>query len=274
MNLVLVQEEAAVGDYNVDILADDAETGAAVAIENQLEWTDHDHLGKVLTYAGWQDAQILVWISPHFREEHRAALDWLNRWTPKEIRVFGVEIHTTPREYSEANVEFVPVVYPKSWTRSDGTRPIPVKLQSVQLREFFQPLVDSLRMKNFTTKQKAAAMRYHPFPSGVPNLIFQASLETDGKAWVYIPGGTPNLNSLRREECKQTIIGELDLDADTSFDWRTPYGSLGVYRTGSLGDEGKYDEIRKWMFDYLLKFKKVFNPRMKKIIAELESGDV
>ncbi len=270
MEIELVEQEAACGRYNVDILADDARTGAAIVIENQLEWTNHSHLGQILTYAGWQDARTLIWVAPRFYEEHRAALDWINRWTSEEIEVFGVEIHTKPNGDSEADVELVPVVFPESWTKSDRSRPIPVKLQSVQLREFFQPLVDNLREEGFTDKRKAASVRYHPFPSGVSSLRYVACFENDGTAWVYIPGGTPNLNSLRKQECRQTIVGELDLDADTNIDWRTPYASLGVYRRGSLGDEDKLDEIRQWMFNYLLKFKKVFNPRFEKIIAELD----
>ena len=117
MELELVQQEAAVGNYNVDILAEDAKTGSIVVIENQLEWTDHSHLGQTLTYAGWHDARTLIWISPHFRKEHRAALDWLNRWTHGEIEVFGVELHTSEEGNSEAYLEFVPVVSPESWAK-------------------------------------------------------------------------------------------------------------------------------------------------------------
>ena len=112
MKLELVQEEAAVGRYWVDILAEDAINGVLVVIENQLEWTDHDHLGKVLTYAGWHDSNTLIWVAPTFREEHRTALDWLNRWTPEVVQVFGVEQHTTKVGESDAVVEFVPVVFP------------------------------------------------------------------------------------------------------------------------------------------------------------------
>ena len=277
MELELVQQEAGVGRYNVDILADDAESGAAVVIENQLEWTNHSHLGQILTYAGWHDARILIWIAPHFYEEHCAALDWLNRWTSEKIEVFGVELHTTEKDDSEANLEFVPVVFPESWTRSDGTKPIPVKLQSVQLRKFFQPLVDVLREKGFTNKKTAAAVRYHPFPSGVPDIAYYASIENDGRAWVYIPGGAVNnpiLDALRDDKCQQKIENELNISSETRMSWLVPgSGSLGVYRNGSLNDDEKHDEIRKWMFDYLLKFNEVFNPRIEEIVCDLESSD-
>ena len=275
LKLELVQEEAAVGHYNVDILADDAISGALVVIENQLQWTDHDHLGKLLTYAGWHDANTLIWVAPAFYEEHRAALDWLNRWTPEVIQVFGVEQRTTENGDSEAEVEFVPVVLPSHWSRIDGTTPISAKLQSVQLREFFQPLVDDLRTAGFTDREKAAAVRYHPFPTRDSGMTYYACFESDGTAWVYISGGKFNriLSVLREDDCRQDIERELEISSDTRIDWKTPYGSLGVYREGSLNDEEKHGEIRQWMYDYLTKFKEVFNPRIEKIIGQMENFD-
>ena len=274
MNLRLVQEEAAVGNFSVDILAEDAINGVLVVVENQLEWTDHDHLGKVLTYAGWHDANTLIWVAPTFREEHRAALDWLNRWTPEVIQVFGVEQHATGVGDLDAIVEFVPVVFPANWSRSDGSMPTPAKIQSIALRAFFQPLVDDLRTAGFTDRQKASASRYQPFTSEVSGLTYTASLELDGNVWIYIPGGTLGLNALRQDESEENIRNKLEISEGTGFNWRVSgSGSLGVYRKGSLDDEEMYDEIRQWMSHYLLKFKEVFNPRMEKIISELEISD-
>ena len=274
MKFELVQQEAAVGHYNVDILADDSKSGAAIVIENQLEWTDHDHLGKVLTYAGWHDARTLIWVAPTFHEEHRAALEWLNRWTTDEIEVFGVELHTTEEGDSEANVEFVPVVFPESWSRGEDSKPVQVKLQSVQLREFFQPLVNDLRDAGFTDRKKALTTRYHPFPLRASNITYYACFETDGTVWVYIPGTTANLDELRRDEYRQEIESELNILPGTRLNWRVPSSrSLGVYKNGSLFDEEKHDEIRKWMFDNLIKFNKVFNSRMERIVNELQAAD-
>jgi len=63
-----------------------------VIVENQFGKTDHDHLGKLLTYAGGKDAAVIVWVAEEFREEHRAALDWLNEHTAGDVHVFGVQI--------------------------------------------------------------------------------------------------------------------------------------------------------------------------------------
>ena len=68
------------------------DTGEKVAIENQLEWTDHTHLTQLLTYAAGLDARIAVWVAPEFRYEHAEALHWLNEWTPDGLQFYGVKI--------------------------------------------------------------------------------------------------------------------------------------------------------------------------------------
>ena len=274
MELELVKTEVWIGSCSGDILADDKKCDAAIVLEHHSGETEHYQLGQVLACAENYNASILIWLADNFREEHRSALDWLNRWMPEEVEVYGVEIRGTEKDDADANPEFVPVVAPASWTKHDGSRPIP-KIQSVALREFFQPLVDELRNEGFTKRKRAIVSRYQPFPSGVSSLSYIASLELDGRCWVYIPGGTSNLNTLVKTECRQKIESELNICQGTKIAWHVPSsGSMGVHRKGSLNDpEEEIAEIRQWMSHYLLKFKEVFNPRMKKILAELETAD-
>lgn len=85
IDISLVQTEASVGSFNVDILAEEDNTGRKIVIENQLEATDHDHLGKIITYASGVDADIIVWIVESVRDEHKQAVDWLNERTDSNI---------------------------------------------------------------------------------------------------------------------------------------------------------------------------------------------
>ncbi len=81
IDLELEDKEKAVGALKADILAKDTLTGDWVVIENQLERTDHSHLGQLITYASGLQALTIIWIAAKFTDEHRAALDWLNEVT-------------------------------------------------------------------------------------------------------------------------------------------------------------------------------------------------
>ena len=97
LNLKVERTEAPVGSFSLDILAWDVDGKRPVVIENQLETTDHDHLGKLLTYVARYDARdscVVVWLARAFRDEHRRALNWLNQHTRENTEVFGVAVET------------------------------------------------------------------------------------------------------------------------------------------------------------------------------------
>ena len=93
LTLSEVEKEVYVGSYRCDLLGQDEMTGEKVIIENQLETSNHDHLGKIITYASGLDASVIVWIVKEAREEHRSAIEWLNNNTAKNINFFLIEIH-------------------------------------------------------------------------------------------------------------------------------------------------------------------------------------
>ena len=93
LTLIEVDKEINVGPYRCDIVATDETSGLKVIIENQLESPNHDHLGKIITYASGLDAKVIVWIVKEAKEEHRAAIEWLNNYTSSEIDFFLIEIH-------------------------------------------------------------------------------------------------------------------------------------------------------------------------------------
>jgi hypothetical protein len=92
VELEFEETEKAVGPFWADILSKDTATGDWVLIENQLAKTDHDHVGKLITYGAGLDAATVIWVATRFREEHRAGLDWLNEHTHDGIAFFGLEI--------------------------------------------------------------------------------------------------------------------------------------------------------------------------------------
>ena len=150
MSLEPVRTETPVGPFNADIVCSDLNDNSTVLIENQLERTDHRHLGQIFTYAAGLDAVTIIWISPQFTEEHRAAIDWLNRITQDEFSFFGVEIELWRIGNSPPAPKFNIVAKPNDWTRAmrrkrpdGGSGGVPVattdlKLQQIAFWEGFQ----------------------------------------------------------------------------------------------------------------------------------------
>lgn len=93
LTLIDISKETYVGAYRCDLFAKDETTGIKVIIENQLEISNHDHLGKIITYASGLDAKVVVWIVKEAREEHRSAIEWLNNNTNSNVNFFLIEIH-------------------------------------------------------------------------------------------------------------------------------------------------------------------------------------
>ena len=140
LELELVESEAAVGDFSLDILATDKRTGRPMTIENQMGRSDHQHLGQMLTYAAGHDAGTVVWIASDFREEHRAAVEWLNRGTNEEIDFYAVEISSIRIGDSLPAPLFQTVARPPRRTSGRG-QPSPDR---EWYQEFFRPLLEQM----------------------------------------------------------------------------------------------------------------------------------
>ena len=106
LELEFEDKEVSVGPYSADILAKDVGTGQYVVIENQLEKTNHDHLGKCITYASVLNASAVIWVASEFTEEHKKALDWLNDHTTDEIAFYGVKIELIQIDNSSPAIQF------------------------------------------------------------------------------------------------------------------------------------------------------------------------
>lgn len=118
IDLELEAQERSVGPFRADILCKDIGTEHWVLIENQLERTDHGHLGQLLTYASGLEAVTIVWIAARFTEEHRSTLDWLNKITDARFRFFGLEVELWRIGNSPAAPKFNIVSKPNDWSHS------------------------------------------------------------------------------------------------------------------------------------------------------------
>jgi len=117
IGLRLIKTEANVGKFNVDILAEEENTGRRVVVENQLEMTDHSHLGQIITYASGYDAEIIIWIVKDVRDEHKQAIDWLNEHTDEKINFFAIKMELWQIGESPFAPKFHIISQPNNWAK-------------------------------------------------------------------------------------------------------------------------------------------------------------
>ena len=117
IEMTVDETESSVGSFNVDIFASENGTNKKIIIENQLEETNHEHLGKLITYASGKTAEIIIWLVRHAREEHKAAIEWLNNHTDDKIGFFLCEIKLYQIGNSEPAVKFEVIERPNDWSK-------------------------------------------------------------------------------------------------------------------------------------------------------------
>ncbi len=274
MEIELLRTEAPVGGYSLDVLANDVGSGRPVVIENQYGNTDHDHLGKLLTYAGGYDAYAVIWISERFRDEHREALDLLNRRTDEDTVFFGIVIEALKIDDSRPAPKFDIVVAPNEWRRQAIGNTRQISEVGEQYQAFFQRLADVLRNHSFAGVRRALPQNYVRFTSGFSNISYRASFTWDRgpRVELHISSRDKEWNKSLFDELS-TRKAEIENEIGNSLIWERSdemiASRIAVYSDGgSISDpENKLSEIRTWMVERLLKFKEVFGPRLSELVG-------
>ncbi len=270
LELEAEEREADVGDFAVDIIARDLGTGRLVVIENQLEATDHTHLGQLLTYAAGREAGVVVWVSPEFRDEHREALDWLNREGGEgRPEFFGVKLEVLQIDSSNPAVNFRPVSFPNDWTRDVNQKASgDVSERRQKYQSFFQALIESLRERKWTNAKKGQPQSWYSFSSGVKGYIYAVAFAAGKRFRVELYIDLQDVAATkaafdRLYEQKEAIEGEFGAPLsweklDTRRACRVAY-----YHDGSIDDPAEaLASYRAWAIENMLKLSKVLGPRL------------
>ena len=280
LELELRQREADVGGFSLDILASDLNRNRPVVIENQLETTNHDHLGKLLTYAAGFDANVVVWLTREFRDEHRQALDWLNQRTGEDTLFFGVVVELWKIDQSRPAPHFNLVAAPNDWRKESVSRTAERKTGSTsergeRYRSFFQRLIDSLREDHkFTTAKLAQPQNWYSFAAGFGKLFkYSANFTKDDQARVevYIDSDDPDKPRALFDglmQYRERIEDELGF----KLDWQPLEDRracrVATVRSGTIDDSDDVLEgVHDWMVARLLDFRRVFDSYFQVVVA-------
>jgi hypothetical protein len=276
IELELTEREASVGDFSLDLLAKDLGSSRTVIIENQLTQTDHDHLGKLITYAAGFNASKVIWLSEVVRDEHRQALEWLNQRTDTETQFFAVVVEVLRIDASKPAFNFKPIVFPNEWQKSKKQRTTTSSSKGEKYRAYYQALIDELREKHkFTGARAGQPQNWYSFSSGIQGILYSAVFAQGGRARaeIYIDQGDQEKNKklfdtlkIREQEITDNYGARLEWERLNE----KRASRIAVYRDGMIeSSDSELENIRKWHIENLLKIKKVFTPEIKQALRKI-----
>lgn len=287
MDLEVEAVEQSIGPFRADILAKRLDTPDEhwVLVENQLERTDHRHLGQLLTYAAGLKAATIVWVAQDFAEEHRAALDWLNEITSDAYQFFGLQIELWRIGASEPAPLLNVLAEPNDWSREvKQSAEHTVSDLKEQQQRFWQGVrARLLEKKSEVRPQKAHPQHWADYALGRSGTWLSATVNT-AKAYVSVEfnfRGPPDKTWFRELEARKESIEAL---VGPGLVWKRLDGKkssrVGVYLEGQdPTDERQWPTQQAWVIEKLELFHRVFSPVVKEFsdhgmaVPESNGGD-
>ncbi len=267
LNLNVIERESAVGRFSLDILAQDEDTEAYVVIENQIEESDHEHLGKLLTYAAGKEAKYIIWIVKKAKEEHRATIQWLNSNTSEEVGFFLVEIKLWTINGVDIAPKFEIIEQPNNWSKiikseSKGSSGEAVKKKYAFWTAFNEHADNSSKYKKLAKVHKASSDHWYTIAIGISgvhlNLLIN-TLQNSIAVELYISDDKELYDKLFAAK------SEIEASAGLQFDWRRmddkKSSRILIERIGNVSNPTA-DEF-DWLIDTATKMKKAFLPFMR-----------
>jgi hypothetical protein len=263
LSLTDVETEKFVGNYRCDILCKDEITGKMVLIENQLEPTNHDHLGKIITYASGLDAAVVVWIVSSARDEHASAIEWLNKHTDDEISFFLLEVHAYKIGDSDPAPQFHIIEQPNDFVKTVKTVAKNNELNESQKQrlEFWTQFNDVVESKGKPfNKRKATTDHWYNVAIGSSEVNISIDLVNKEhkirvSLWINDSKDLYDSLSLRKDEIEQ-LLG-FDLEWNRLDSKKASY--ICTYIKGlDFKKQDNYPQLMEQIIDLVLKMRKVF----------------
>jgi len=262
-----LQTEATVGRYNLDILAEEDNTGHKIIIENQLEPTNHDHLGKVITYASGVDAQTIIWIVKEVREEHIKAIDWLNEHLDEEINLFLIKMELWQIGDSDYAPKFQIISQPNDWARviKQSVSTDELSAGAIRKQEYWNAFRDYATKRGTKLSLRSPKPR-HWYDISIGTRYAYISLTINSRAnqlscQIYISSEQELYDALERNH------GSIEKELGYPLVWEpleTKKASrIVIYKDANVVDQDKWQEQHEWLINTAEQFYRVFSKHIK-----------
>lgn len=274
MELEVKDTEKSVGSFKADILAEETDTGKEIVIENQLERSNHKHLGQLITYGSGIEAFTVVWICKNLKDEHRKAIDWLNESTRKNTNFFALEIELYKIGSSNPAPKFDVVSEPNEWSRrvkseTESLSPVEKLRQSywTEFRSHMEETNPSFSLRNPWEKL------WYGISIGRSHFRINCTVSKQknriGVELYFDPENAEKYFDILKED-KEKIEAEIG----SELEWERLEGKnacrIVIYnRSADVENRENWEEQFKWLEENLYSFYKTFKGRVKDL--ELES---
>ena len=261
IELELEAQEKNVGPFRADILCKNIDDDSWVLVENQIDRTDHRHLGQLITYASGLQAVTIVWIASNFTEEHRAALDWLNKITDDHFRFFGLELELWRINDSLPAPKFNVISKPNNWSKSISQAAKQIseqpttKTKELQYR-YWTTFLDYLRENDTLLRlQKPMPQHWQNFTIGRSHFHIAALLNTrEERIAVELCITDPN-NAKIFYKLLETDREKIEAEIGAGLDWKElpdkTSSKVILYNNANPTHEEDWNNQHKWMKEKL-----------------------
>ena len=251
------------GRFRIDILAKESTTDERIVIENQLEPTNHDHLGKVITYAAGYDARYLIWIVEEVLPEHLKAIEWLNEHLDESIRCFLIRIEVWQIGDSKAAPRFEVVSVKNDWVSTLKQSASKSEFSALQLKQldYWEKFIDfSKRIDPSMKYYKPGARQWLNYSINDPIAHIALTLQSQKNrlgAELYIERDKNLLQFLKERE------SEISKALGDDIDWFSANVASGmriVRFVPDIFDESSLESHFEWMYEKTILLKNVLSP--------------
>ena len=274
IDLEVIGIEQSAGDFKVDILAQDSDSERYVVIENQLEKTNHTHLGQLLVYASAHDASAIVWIAKEVRDEHRRAIDWLNEHI-SDVSFFGIEIELWKIGESKAAPHFRLVSWPSDWSRMVNVKDSAngeLSETKILQKEFWEGLNDYMKEgETFLSLRRPSYNHWHSIAVGRSKFHISLTLNSIKQkigCELYIKSEVAKKAFKYLYKDKEEIESELNAEIEWMELPNKGASRIVQYRSGNFKDKEDWLSLFAWLKERAEAFHKTFSERVRNLDIE------